>query len=95
MAILAKKIKNFHKSKVESLQKLPTRASLFYDSLVSRQTPNEEAVCFVVLTDETHYYQEGLREEARSTTNCQVTSVTVESLRLPVLDVFLTPQHTN
>ena len=32
-AILTKKIKNFHKSKVGSLQKLPTRACLFHDFL--------------------------------------------------------------
>ena len=33
MAILTKKMKNFHKSKVEGLEKLPTRAYLYYDLL--------------------------------------------------------------
>ena len=31
MAFLTKKIKNFHKSKVDGLEKLPTRAYLFND----------------------------------------------------------------
>ena len=39
MAILTKKIKNFHKNKVDSFEKLSTRACLFYDFLHFKGCP--------------------------------------------------------
>ena len=39
MAILTKKIKNFHKSKVDSLEKLSTRACLFNDLSQFKEYP--------------------------------------------------------
>ena len=39
MAILTKKIKKFHKSKVDGLKKLATKTSLFYDLLQFKGCP--------------------------------------------------------
>ena len=39
MAFLTKKLKKFHDSKVDNFEKLPTRASLFYDLLHFKGCP--------------------------------------------------------
>ena len=51
------KIKNFHKSKVDGLKKLPTRAHLFYDFLHFRGCPFTKAQFSQGALDEIHFFQ--------------------------------------
>ena len=88
-----------------TVQNLDIRMSIWHCAFTAHRTsfnnywiltqPRVFRFLAVVVADTTHLCQDGRQILKLGQSPMQVTAVTAESFVLPVLDVFLTPQHAN